>query len=241
MRLNYLIVWIAMSSTEIFAQSTVRRSETVICCDGGFTWENVVKRARSHTTGLRSDEIQIVMFMPTDKQTTFSIGGSTGDYPKGRCAQIARNIRLSSDHAFLIASPQGASVYYWDSVKQNHRMEVLFGKDIVGEESEGLRVAWIDQSFDGSPIAWMVAGASHAPQEYPDLARGAMKRLQISRGTVFIRSDPHYWPSHCSPPSLPLQWLSLDSAREDKISRETMECRFSGTDLRVDCHRHRVP
>lgn len=220
------------------AQVTVLSSETITCCEEGFSLPGVVRRAEETIASLGLPgrrAIRFVSIIPADRVPQFSIGGSSGDYPRDRCAQVARRIRKASSHAVLALSPLGAAVSYWDSVTQQPQYRLLHGYDIFREEVDGVRVAWVDQNHDGSGRVLLVVNPSIPTSGYPESARRTVARLGIERAEVYLRQDPHYWTDRCSPASIPMQWVPPFLTDAPQIAPEMFVCKIDPARSAPDC------
>ena len=220
----------------LFLQGTPNaalHSEQTRCCR---SFADVLVRARSIISS-RTEQLIVVEFLPPDL-----LGRPGASHETiGRCIE-AFKMEIKSNHAFLISTPAGAAVYYWDKAIGQSQEKILRGADPLTSLGNGLRLVNVTRNGSSGIPGRSVATYNLlvlAPKEF--LLESAaistlqlLKQLKLSTAAVYFRSDPWFWPTGCVPPSLPVMW-SFPIPDPLSIEKQTIKCEVAGFDPKPHC------
>jgi hypothetical protein len=212
-------------------------SGTVTCCDKTFDRQSVIQFAKPLVNRKERQFRSLRIVAPKDSERFGIVQMS--EESLSYCAETAVKLRRIASHAYLLVTPLGAAVHFWDSRRQVYTHDTIYGIDIyVSSENEG-QLAYVDsyrlRSGGVIPSLRVVTGRDLSEAVALAETKKLMQLMSVERAVSLVRTDSYYWPDHCDPFSLPIQWRNDDSGHRVSPSAETMFCKIGINGIREYC------
>ena len=212
-------------------------SGTVTCCGTRFDRQSVIQFAGSLVNRKEGQFRSLRIVAPRDSER-FSIV-PISEESLSYCAETAIKLRTAASHAYLLVTPLGAAVHFWDSRRQVYTHDTIDGVDMYVSSEKGGQLAYVEsyrlRSGEVVPSLRVVTGRLLSEVEALAETKRLMQLMRVERAVSLVRTDSYYWPGHCDPFSLPLQWRNDDSGRRVSPSAETMFCKIGVDGTRDFC------
>lgn len=209
------------------------RFERVACCATGFSFEEVA-RVSGRLARDRGSVYRIVELMQGRASELLFVGATH----EGRkmCLDRALIMREKISKAYLVQSPLGAALHYWNHSRQEYRSKVLYGQDLFAIPLGGGQLAWIQYFGPERVMALAVADQLPTLDEAKRLTARIAKLLNRASLLVYVRTDPYYWPlGQCLRYVPPIVWQRPVPAGVAEVSPTTVFCRFPFVDGEINC------
>lgn len=218
MRLGAVFILVSISTSPAASSSSE-------CCEKGFVFEDVLRYARTILPTL-TERYESLLIIPTGADAQFTIATTSEESIEFRYKIVTR-LRRRNSHAFLLKTPLGVSLHYWNAGSAAYRHQTLIGRDLFDEEFVFGRVAWVEGRVGLSPRLSLVSGRLLDRLEARSFTKEVMKKLGESMVSSQVRTDAYYWPSGGSVPySLPILWRTGELANFESVSQRFWLCRI---------------
>jgi hypothetical protein len=198
---------------------------THFCCTDSFEYSEV-KAFVLQTMPKLSGRLYSQLIVPESKRNRLFFAGSS-EKSASSCFVSAVRIQNALSHAYLLKTPLGVGLHYWNAQTKSYRATVLSGRDVYGEVLAGGRIAWIGLSEMEVPQVWLVSDSSQTMDKTLLFAKMVLGLLGLTDGDVYVRADPYLWrPDGCGAITTPMQLRGSMLVDETSVSHVTAYCRI---------------
>ena len=209
----------------------------VTCCGTNFDRQSVIHFAKVLVNGKERQFRSLRIVAPRDGERFHVVAIS--EESLAYCAETASRLRSMGSHAYLLTTPLGAAVHFWDSRRKVYTHDTIDGVDLYSSGEKEGQLAYVDsyrlRSGGVVPSLRVVTGRSLTEVEALAETKRVMRLMGVERAVSLVRTDGYYWPDHCDPFSMPVQWRNGDLGHPVSPSAETMFCKIGIDRIREHC------